>query len=183
MYNQGIIDNDSFSFYLSKSPNGSGSQLVLGGVDSSLAASSFTYHTLISDSYWEIGVSDLTVDGQSMGFSGIQGVVDSGTSLIVGDATYISPVLNQIGNVASDCSNLDSLPNIAFVVDDMTYTLTPTDYVLQITEQGETQCMVGLQASNNPGVEGLVIMGDVFIRVYYAHFDYANNRVGFAKAA
>lgn len=44
MYDQGIIEDDSFSFYLSTAPSGSGSQLVLGGVDSSLASGPFNYH-------------------------------------------------------------------------------------------------------------------------------------------
>jgi hypothetical protein len=185
MFDNGIIDNDSFSFYLSKAPNAAGSELVLGGVDSNLASGSFNYHTLISDSYWEIKVDDLSVDGSSMGFSGVKGVVDTGTSLLVGDSTYLTPVLNKIGKVASDCSNLKSLPNIAFEIDGITYTLTPSDYVLQITEQGQTECLCGIQAANFAGseLEGVIIMGDVFIRVYYSHFDYANNRVGFATAA
>lgn len=120
-----------------------------------------------------------------MGFSGVKGVVDTGTSLIVGDSQYITPVLNQIGSVSSDCSNVSQLPNIAFEIDGTTYTLTPSQYVLQITQQGQTECMVGIQAANFSGsaLEGVIIMGDVFIRIYYSHFDYANNRVGFATAA
>jgi len=184
MYKQGLIDDNSFQFYLSKKADASGSQLVLGGTDSSLYTGSFQYHNLSSETYWEINVGDLSVNGSPMGFSGVKGVVDSGTSLIVGASKFITPIVNKIGKVASDCSSINSHPNIAFIVDGTTYELTPTDYILQVTAEGETECLLAIEGADFPGpLEDVIIMGDVFIRVFTAHFDYGNNRVGFAKAA
>jgi len=133
MFQAGLVDDNSFQFYLSKDANAKGSQLILGGIDSSLTTSTFVYHKLSSETYWEIGLDDMTVNGTSLGFSGAKGVVDSGTSLIVGTSKFITPLINKIGTVASDCSSVSSHPNIAFVIDGTTYELTPQQYILQIT--------------------------------------------------
>ena len=81
MFQAGLIEDNSFQFYLSKDPSAAGSQLVLGGTDASLTKGDFNYHNLSSETYWEIGLDDMTVNGTSLGFSGAKGVVDSGTSL------------------------------------------------------------------------------------------------------
>jgi len=184
MYKQGLIDDNSFQFYLSKKADATGSQLVLGGTDPSLYSGSFQYHNLSSETYWEISVGDLSVNGEPMGFSGVKGVVDSGTSLLVGASKFITPIINKIGKVASDCSSISSHPNIAFIIDGTTYELTPQDYILQVSADGETECLLAIEGADFPGaLEDVIIMGDVFIRVFTAHFDYGNNRVGFATAA
>ncbi len=90
MFKEGLIDDNSFSFYLSKVASAAGSKLILGGVDPSLAVGAFQYHTLISDTYWEIALDDITVGGKAMGFSGAKGVIDSGTSLLVGDSKFMN---------------------------------------------------------------------------------------------
>jgi hypothetical protein len=41
--------------------------LVLGGVDTAYAASTFKYYPLLNTSYWLIGVDDLKVGGKSIG--------------------------------------------------------------------------------------------------------------------
>ena len=132
MFQAGLVDDNSFQFYLSKEASSSGSQLVLGGTDSSLTSSTFVYHNLSSETYWEIGLDDMHVNGESLGFTGAKGVVDSGTSLIVGTSKFMTPLINKIGSVASDCSSLGNHPNIAFIIDGSTYELTPQQYILQI---------------------------------------------------
>ena len=82
------------------------------------------------------------------------------------------------------CTNMDTLPTVTVVIEGQNYILEPEDYVLEITQQGETACMNGWMSMNLPEhMEGFVILGDLFIKRYYTHFDYGQNRVGFARAA
>jgi cathepsin D len=82
------------------------------------------------------------------------------------------------------------------------FTLTPRDYVLQITSMGQTECVSGFMGieyvpalidlvhprsdvpspSLPPQLGQLWILGDVFISTYYTVFDFGGARVGFAKA-
>jgi cathepsin D len=183
MYEQGLIDNNSFSFYLTQN-GGAGSKLILGGVDSSLAKSDFTYHKLISETYWEIGFNDIKVNGTGLGISGGKAIVDSGTSLLVGDEDLINEINAKIGTVNQDCSNRDSLPTVTVTIDGKDYPLTPQQYVLQVSALGQTECLNGFMGMKvPPQLKNAIILGDLFIHVYYSHFDFANNRVGFALAA
>ena len=58
-------------------------------------------------------------------------MIDSGTSVIIGPEPMIAKLVEGI-KVMSDCSNLDSLPNIIFTLDDVDYTLEPQDYVMKV---------------------------------------------------
>jgi len=55
--------------------------------------------------------------------------IDSGTSLIVGPAELIDPLIEGI-TVNQDCSGKESLPNITFTLDDTDYELSWEDYVV-----------------------------------------------------
>jgi len=45
-----------------------------------------------------------------------QFVVDTGTSILTGPTKHINNITAKIGDVASDCSNIDSLPDIAITL-------------------------------------------------------------------
>jgi cathepsin D len=184
MYEQNLIEDNSFSFYLSTTAGEAGSRLVLGGVDPALYTGNFTYHTLLSDTYWEIQMDDILINGQSIGVSGPLGIVDSGTSTLAGAQPIVDKISEVIGTVPTDCSNIASLPTVTFVIDSVQYELDASEWVWQIQEDGETVCMSGFMAMNMPTqLENVVILGDIFIRKYYTHFDFGGNRVGFALAA
>jgi cathepsin D len=177
-------DDRSFSFYLSHL--GEESYIIAPGIDEELFHGDLVYHDVVEEKYWSVLMNDMKIGGESVGGDigkGIvKGVIDSGTSLIVGNFDLILPMLHMIGRVESDCSNLDSLPDIDFTFDGLTYSIGPRDYMLQITQAGVTQCTVGIMGANLPDNFPYLIIGDVFMRKFYSHFDYDNSRIGFALA-
>lgn len=136
--------------------------------------------------YWEINLSDLTIDGQSfVGVGENKAIVDSGTSILTGPSSEVKKIASLLGGkeiiegeyfVKCDYT----LPNMVFKIDGNDYTLTPEDYLIP---DGDF-CLLGLMALDIPEPTGpLWILGDVFMRKYYTVFDVANERVGFALAA
>lgn len=183
MTEQNLIDDKSFSFYLSKTAGAEGSRLILGGVDDTLYTGNFTYHNLLQDLWWEIQLDDILINGQSIGVTNPVGVVDSGTSTLAGAQPMIDKISEIIGTVPTDCSNLASLPNVTIVIGGIQYPLTAEEWVWQIQADGTTECMSGFMAMEMPANMGdMLILGDIFIRKYYTHFDFGGNRVGFALA-
>jgi hypothetical protein len=82
MYNQGLVESNSFSFALTSKPGQEGSRLVLGGVNPDYADEEFRYFPLVSETYWMIGMDNIMLgDGQT---GPIEAIVDTGTSAIVG---------------------------------------------------------------------------------------------------
>lgn len=193
----GAVAKDQFSFFLStehgNAPGKHTSQLVLGGVDDTLFSGDFKYNTARKlegedYAYWLIYGQDITIGGEATGackdLTGrCQFVVDTGTSIITGPSDKINPMIEKIGNVSSDCSNIDSLPTLEFKINGETYTLEPEYYVLKVADSpgGPYECELGLMALNQLG---LWILGDPFLRKYYTVFDRTTDppRVGFATA-
>lgn len=191
LMNAKSLEKDEFSFYLS-TQHGSDEQtsaLVLGGVDEKYYEGNFTYlptqKFMFKQGYWLIHGDDIKVDGESTSACGgllsksCSLVVDTGTSIITGPSSKLNKIIEKIGNVEQDCSNLDKLPTIQFTLAGKDFDLEPEFYVLKIEEQGQTFCQLGMQAMDQLG---LWILGDPFLRKYYTVFDRANDRVGFALA-
>jgi len=152
--------------------------LTIGGYDSKFAPNGFNYVGLVSETYWMIGIDGISVGGEKISVSGAKGVVDSGTSLLVGDANLVNSITPKLGTVNQDCSNLDSLPDLTFELGGVQYTLTSRDWVIQV----QNECISGIQGANFPSqLRDSFILGDVFMRKFYTLFDYTNKRVGFPK--
>jgi cathepsin D len=182
---QKLVESNVFSFYLSKISGDTRSAMILGGSDPKYYTGKMNYVPLKNTTYWLIGWDDAKVNGVRLGLcSGAPcfAAVDTGTSLIAGPAEDIAEIMTKIP-LEADCSNINSLPNVTFVINGMDYLLTPQDYVLKVTQLGQTQCISGFMPLVLPPRLGkLWIFGDVFISTYFTEFDYGNKRVGFAKA-
>jgi len=194
---QGLVSQPIFSFWLSQNPSDSlGGELVLGGVDSSRYTGDFSYAPLTSDTYWQFDLADAQVGGTSLGWcsSGpCKAICDSGTSLIVGPKKNMDALNKQLGatvvngeGIFEDCSIISSLPDVQFIINGNTFALTPQDYVLKITSEGQTECLSGFMGLDLPPPTGpIYIIGDVFIAAWTAVFDFGAvgvSRVGWAKS-
>jgi cathepsin D len=185
---QGKIEKNIFSFYLA-SNSSTGSTLVLGGTDSQYYTGEFTYAPVAKAAallpYWLVSASDIKVGGASIKacnfLLGCDMVVDTGTSILAGPVNAVNKLIEPIGNVSADCSNVHTLPTITISLAGHDYDLGPDFYVLQAEdENGKVQCQLGIEGVN-AGVP-IWILGDPFLRKYYTVWDAEANRVGFATA-
>jgi cathepsin D len=183
---QKLIQQAQFGFWLSGNPDASvGGELTLGGTDSSHYTGSFTYVPLVSKTYWEFKMDLLTM-GNTTYAKSINAIADTGTSLLAGPTDVVTQINEALGATIIlgegivNCSQIPTFPNVNIVLAGKTFTLTPQQYILQVS--GE--CISGFLGIDIPPPAGpLWILGDVFIRAYYTLFDFDNGRVGFATSS
>jgi len=192
LLSQGLVQNAVFSFWLSNDPQGqSGGELYLGGTDSKYYNGSITWAPLTNTTYWQYQLDDFKVAGNSTGWcTNCRAIADSGTSLIVGPTAYINQLNTRLGAIIYNgegifptCPNFSTLPTIELVISGKSFSLTPQQYVVQVSTLGQTTCISGFVGLDIPKPYGpLWIVGDVFMRAYYTVFDFENTRVGYATA-
>uniref|UniRef100_A0A3B4AT23 pepsin A n=1 Tax=Periophthalmus magnuspinnatus TaxID=409849 RepID=A0A3B4AT23_9GOBI len=182
MVSQSLVAQPLFSVYLSSNDQ-QGSEVIFGGVDSTHYTGSITWIPLSSATYWQINMDSVTINGQTVACSGgCQAIIDTGTSLIVGPNTDINNInswvgasVNQYGEAIVNCQNIQSMPDVTFSLNGSSFTVPASAYV----SQSSNSCSTGF---GQGGTEPLWILGDVFIREYYAIFDTQTQYIGLAKS-
>jgi len=176
----GELADPSFAFFLG---NNAAGELTLGGVNSAHYTGDFNYVPLDSKTYWHIALDGLTLSGSSIGSTPFA-IVDSGTSVMAAPTADAQAIVTALGltKLASayvvDCSKDYEL---AFTLGGQSYVLDQTDMILQ---KSAGQCIFAMTAIDVPAPAGpLWILGDVFMRKYYVHFDIGQERLGFALSA
>jgi len=193
MVDQGVVDSPVFSFWLNRNPDESlGGLMVLGGSDPEYYEGEFSYVDVVEPDYWRISMDGLSL-GEDLNVGcngGCMGIVDTGSSLLVGPPEETNKINKAIGGTEIipgqgqfmvDCNSIDSLPVLTFTIGGQQYELVGKDYILQVEQFGQKQCISGITGLELP-MGPWWILGDVFIGKYYTEFDAGNQRVGFAKA-
>jgi saccharopepsin len=175
---QANLTEKSFSFYLHSNPTES--YMVIPGWDSENWGIIDT-HKVVQEAYWALKLTSVSKGTKKFDTSDYMAVIDSGTSLLVGPTHIIDPLIEGI-HIKSDCSNVSSQPDISFEIDTTTYTLSPEEYVLEITDGTDKQCMMGISPMAFPEGFNYLILGDVFMRKYPSYFSLDDNTVSFQVA-
>jgi len=196
MIDQGQVSQSTFSFWFNRDyTQEEGGYLIYGESDPTLYTGEITYHDVVGQDYWKLTSDGFQLEGLGNeditacnGPEGCLMVIDTGTSVLTGPTELITNLnealggfeLLNTGEYILPCRNIDSLPDVVFKFGGVEYRLTPQDYVLQVTQNGLTQCISGFLPLDL--YDGWWILGDVFIGKYYSEFDVGNNRIGFAEA-
>lgn len=162
---QTLVANDAvsdavFGFKLSSS----GAELYLGGTNSDLASGDFTYVPVTQEGYWQVDMDGFSVGG-SQAVSSTSAIIDTGTTLIVGDSQSVASAYESIsgaqdngdGTYTVDC-DLDTDISITFGGQD--FTISPSTFAL---DAGNGQCIGGLSYEDDIASE-FWIVGDVFLQ-------------------
>lgn len=177
---QGLVEKGMFAFYLGDSMDG---ELTFGGYDEDKFTGDLTWVKLSEATYWKINIGGIKIGSYSS--EATDGIVDSGTSLLVGPTAAVAEIGKAVGAIRTltgqftiDCDKVSSIPDITFTIDGKDYTVAGSKLVIQSTGM----CLFAMMGADfkEPGPKW--ILGDVFMRPWYTVFDYENEQVGFAKA-
>ena len=153
-----------------------GGELFLGGTDTSKFTGSLTFSNLItSPAFWEISLQGATVGSKSIFTRAVDAIVDTGTTLIIGDTTNVAAIYAAIPG-SKDASNTvgegfftipcDAVPsNVALKLGGKSFTISSDALNFGPVSQGSADCVGGIAADDS---EGFWILGDVFLRNVYA---------------
>jgi hypothetical protein len=158
-------------------PNAKGSKLFFGAPNHDYFTGELTWIKITSESYWNLEATGITKNGKEVqGIPKFNAIMDSGTSLIV-----VMPEIYKHWEIKpltdNKCpTNTDDLPTIGITIGGKNWELTPKQYIIKVQDQ----CVLGIQAGQIGNIQ--MIIGDTFMKHYYTHFDYANDRLAIAKA-
>jgi len=193
MYLQGSLNLNVFSVYLDSTPGDTSSIIILGGTDPRLYTGQFQYVPVVPYNganllYYTTKFNGITVNGVEKTGNSAQnpglGIIDTGTSLLIGPTAIINSITTAIGFTAQNamCQNLQNLPPVIINFQGqggaiVSLSVPASKYVFQVAAN---QCQLSGFATT---AGTLWIFGDTFIRQYYTVFDRVNNQVGFATLA
>jgi hypothetical protein len=171
----GVLDDNVFAFYLDS--DGQSGELELGGVDPAHFSGSLQKDPLSSDTYWEVVLDNIQLNGYGNVTNVTKAVFDTGTSLLAGPVSEVAAIAKLVGatlflngEYTVDCTKIPTMPDLSITVGGQTYVLTAKDYVLNVENLG-IECLLGLVGIDIPAPAGpLWILGDVFQRKYYTAY-------------
>ena len=102
-------------------------------------------------------------------------------------ATTTHPTFRDVkpnpNDPSTTCPDPGSLPGLTVSLGGKAFELSGDDLLVKITTAGQTVCLSGIMGFPGPLPGGIgAILGDVFLKKYYASFDVGQARVGLAPA-
>uniref|UniRef100_A0A8C9ADR2 Peptidase A1 domain-containing protein n=1 Tax=Prolemur simus TaxID=1328070 RepID=A0A8C9ADR2_PROSS len=181
LWEKGLLSENVFAVYLS-------SVLMLGGVDPSYYAGQLNWVPVSQPLYWQVAMDREDRPGQSSGHQekergGCQAIIDTGTSMLTGPHTSVANINHKIralGRPGVHCDTIDTLPDIAFVINGISYPVPASAYTRKVRNG---TCYTNFESFHLKSPEtNTWILGDVFLRLYFSVFDRTNNMIGLAPA-
>ncbi|KAH0830153.1 acid protease [Lanmaoa asiatica] len=187
---EGQLSDPVFAFKLASS----GSELRIGGIDSSSYTGPFTYTPVtVQDS--------INANGQAIS-TNISAIVDTGTTFILGDTQIVGQfyngpqrherrkrILHEYVRTPSTVYfpylvfsvPCNAMPNVSITIGGKLFAISAETFNLGSYNSSGNDCIGAIAATGSLG--DTWILGDVFLRNVYSVFDIGQLRVGFADLA
>ncbi|KAI0505372.1 secreted aspartic proteinase precursor [Xylaria bambusicola] len=155
-----------------------------GYIDSSKYTGSIAYTSVSTrQGFWEFTSTGYAVGSGSFKSTSIDGIADTGTTLLYVPSSVVSAYYSQVSGAKNDrsaggytfpCSA--SLPDFTFGIGSARIVI-PGEYINYAPYTGNT-CFGGIQSSSGIGIN---IFGDVALKAAYVVFDSNGPRLGWAS--
>jgi hypothetical protein len=141
------VSSGEFGFELAPS----GSVLYLGGADSSAAGGSLTTVPVTHEGYWQVNMDSINVGGEPA-ISSLSAIIDTGTTLIVGDINSVAQFYESVPGAQDASSTLgsgfytfpcNSSPEVSLSFGGVAFDISNT-FSLGPATQGSSQCVGGI---------------------------------------
>jgi hypothetical protein len=143
----GAVSSGEFGFLLAKS----GSVLYLGGVDRSVVNGNLNSVPVTQEGYWQVDMDSVDIGG-SPAVSSLSVIIDTGTTLVVGDPDSVSQFYERIPDAQDASSTVgdgfytfpcDSPPQVSLSFGGVAYDISST-FNLGPASQGSSDCVGGI---------------------------------------
>ncbi|KAI8326167.1 peptidase A1 [Martensiomyces pterosporus] len=177
MIDEALVDEPVFAFALSQGHRSYG-ELLLGGYNELHYKGELKWMRVIRAKYWQVTMEGLipTTNDVSPETSAI---MDTGTSFLLGDPNTIQLISRIIGadyrTGDMSCANLQNLKSFWISLGGYKFEISPDHYVYRDPEK-KTCSSAWVPSYDSP----FWVLGDSFLRAYYAVFDMKEKKVGLA---
>lgn len=184
----GGLKRDCFTVWLATEEDDDGTEVTFGDIPAERLASEVLWLPVVPDGSggmgaWQSELADVTVGGVPLGLcgkSGCRAAFDTGTSVIGGPSVFIDSILSVL-KIQEDCSNYNILPLLGFIFNGHRLSLKKEDYVKKVGEPAK--CYHHFLEIEVPAPKGpLVLLGDPFLRRFFAIYDRTSLKVGLGVA-
>ncbi|KAH7922358.1 Asp-domain-containing protein [Leucogyrophana mollusca] len=181
---EGKTTKPEFAFKLAKD----GSELYIGGVNPKMYTGDFTYVDVSKEGYWQVPLDAVSGKGKDV-LTQLDSIIDSGTTLIVGDTSSVAQFYEAIGGTDASSSvgagyytfPCDNVPKVSLTFGGKAFPISADTFNIGTVSAGSSTCVGGI-VGQDMGMP-FWIVGDVFMANVYTAFDVGNSRVGFATLA
>ena len=184
----GLIESRTFSMYLGDSPKSFGDvtgEIIFGGYDPEYAKGEFKF-VQVNGFHWQADLYKMTLGNDSIS-SSFPVIFDSGTSLLLLPTVVFKNLINNLNlkggscfaggelSYRCSCSKISQLPDLVFHFDKNAFNIPASAYI-DNSNRFQSQCDLLVQDIGDGSYEG--ILGDTFLKNYYALYTVDNKTVG-----
>lgn len=148
------------------------------------------------EGYWQFQFTDIMVDGkptglcQKYGDRQCQGVLDTGSSLMMGPKADLDPLMELLhfsrGSSSLNCSKTQQFPKLGFLVEGEVLEMEADEYMDRAhgpqQKEGMDSCWAHMMPVADTGRGPIFVLGMPFLRAFYTVYDVKAKKIGMARA-